>query len=59
VRHAPDGRKPADLTSPQSACKVRSLMTTSSALSRIPASLIRLAGACAVILFVVISILPH
>jgi hypothetical protein len=34
-------------------------MTTSSALSRTPAGLIRLAGACAVILFVVISILPH
>jgi hypothetical protein len=33
-------------------------MTTSSALSRIPASLIGLAGACAVILLVVISILP-
>jgi hypothetical protein len=59
VRHAPDGRKREDLTSPQTACKVRDLMTTSSALSRIPASLIGLAGACAVILFVVISILPH
>jgi hypothetical protein len=59
VRHEPDGRKPADLTRLQSACKVRDLMTTSSALSRIPASLIGLAGACAVILFVVISILPH
>jgi hypothetical protein len=49
---------PRDLTIPQTACKVRRLMTTS-ALSRIPASSISLAGACAVILFVVISILPH
>jgi hypothetical protein len=53
------GSSPVDLTSPQTPCKVRGLMTTSSALSRIPASLIGLAGACAVILFVVISILPH
>src|SRR4051812_45002171 len=53
------GSRAADLTSPQTPCKVRDLMTTSSALSRIPASLIGLAGACAAILFVVISILPH
>src|SRR3954451_7436095 len=51
--------RPPDLTSLQTPCKVRGLMTTSSALSRIPASLVGLAGACAVILFVVISILPH
>jgi hypothetical protein len=33
-------------------------MTTAAQL-RVPASLIRLAGACAIILFVVITILPH
>jgi hypothetical protein len=32
---------------------------TTSAQFRVPASLIRLAGGCAIILFVVISILPH
>jgi hypothetical protein len=48
----------ADLTFPETPGKVRDLMTTS-ALSRMPASIIPLAGACAVILFVVISILPH
>jgi hypothetical protein len=59
VRYGPDGFKAVrHLTLPRSACKVSGEMTTS-ALSRIPASLIELSGACAVILFVVISILPR
>jgi hypothetical protein len=47
-----------DLTFVAGPCKVHEPMTT--AQTRVPAqSLMRLAGACALILFVVIAILPH
>jgi hypothetical protein len=51
-------RSGRDLTDRAATCKVSVLMTTAS--TRTPAQLLmQLAGACALILFVVILILPH
>src|SRR5256885_9601910 len=49
------GKRPRDLTSADGPCMVRGQMMTT-ALTRVPASPLRLAGACALILLVIIAI---